>query len=133
MRFVPQTPEDYFAECLWGEARGEGLCGMQAVAWVIWNRHLRWREDLKGVILGPNQFTSMRSPGPDVEENDPILSQAKTIVTQVMAGAVQDPTNGACYYYNPAIADSSWFVKHIVDDTKNHPLTATIGRHEFFA
>lgn len=106
---------------------------MLAVAWVIWNRHLRWREALQAVILGKNQFTSMAGAGPEIKPNDPQMADARTIVSQVMAGAVQDPTNGACYYENASTADSPWFDKHIVADITNHPLTAKIGRHEFYA
>lgn len=129
------TTEELFALCIWREASGEGYVGMLCVAWVIWNRHLRWRADTRQIILGPNQFTSMtvdrnpRNPDP----NDYQMNQAHAIVSQVMASAVPDPTNGACYYYNPTTANSPWFVRHIVENPSEHPQTAKVGQHVFYA
>jgi len=140
------TTEELFALCVWREASGEGYAGMLGVAWNIWNRHLRWRQSLRTIILTPNQFTSMtveknpRNPEP----NDREMVMARTIVSQVMAGAVQDPTNGSCYYANldsvraanvaaGRPSDSGWFFAHIVQDPKNHPLTAEIGQHTYYA
>jgi spore germination cell wall hydrolase CwlJ-like protein len=125
---------DLFALCIWREASGEGHMGMLAVAWVIWNRTIRWKKTLTQVIMGPNQFTSMsvdknpRNPGP----GDPQYADAREIVAQVMAGVVQDPTDGTCYYANLAIATSGWFFYHIVNDAVNHPQVAEIGQHTFF-
>jgi spore germination cell wall hydrolase CwlJ-like protein len=106
---------------------------MLAVAWVIWNRAIRWRETLSEVILSPNQFTSMsveknpRNPGPD----DPQMVEAQEIVAQVMSGAVTDLTGGACYYANLAIATSGWFFEHIVK-SPDHPQVSVIGKHTFY-
>lgn len=131
------TPEEeaLCALCIWREARGEGPLGMQAVAWVIWNRHIKWGKTVYDVIMGPNQFTSMtveKNP-PSPPPGDPQYNQAFQIVSGIQSGAVNDPTNGSCYYYNPTTADSPWFVNHIVNDPENHPLMAKIGRQEFFA
>lgn len=125
---------DLFALCLWREARGEGHVGMLAVAWVIQNRAVRWRDSIQQVILAPNQFTSMsveQNP-PNPGANDPQYADAQQIVAEVMSGAGQDPTNGGCYYANLATATSGWFFDHIVADTVNHPMTAQIGKHTFY-
>lgn len=129
------TEAELFALCIWREASGESHLGMLAVAWVIWNRHIRWNETLTGVIMGPNQFTSMtveknpRNPGP----NDPQYADAQQIVSKIMSGfAGTDPTNGACYYANLRISTSGWFFDHIVKDTVHHPVSAEMGQHTFF-
>lgn len=146
MNYAQLTDEELYALCVWREASGEGYTGMLGVAWNIWNRHLRWRQSLRSVILTPNQFTSMtvqKNPR-DPEPGDPQMATARTIVSQVMAGAVQDPTNGACYYANldsvraanaaeGLPSDSGWFFAHIVHDPKHHPLMAKMGKHSFFA
>lgn len=105
--------------------------GMTAVAWVIWNRHIKWKISITRVILSPNQFTGMT----DVDDTprDAQYEQADQIVDDIYLGTSTDPTNGACYYYNPATADSPWFVRNVVDDPETHPQTATLGHHEFFA
>lgn len=122
-----------FAKCLWGEARGEGYCGMMAVACVIWNRHLRWNQTVEQVVTGKNQFTSMADGGPNPAQNDPQYMQAVAIANGFYAGPVEDITNGSCYYFNPATADSPWFTNNIVDKPDLHPMKAVIGKHHFFA
>lgn len=124
-----------FALCLWREARGEGVEGMRAVAWVIWNRSRAWDRTIHDVIMGPNQFTSMtvdRNP-PNPEPDDIQMAEAAVIVKDILSSAdTLDPTKGALYYYNPRTADSPWFTKNIVE-SPNHPATVTIGNQEFFA
>jgi N-acetylmuramoyl-L-alanine amidase len=121
-----------FARCLWGEARGEGYCGMMAVACVIWNRHLRWNKTVEEVVTGPNQFTSMAGAGPQPAENDPQYMQAVSIVSGFYTGFVEDITNGACYYANLKTATSGWFFDTIVADKVNHAMVAIIKEHTFF-
>lgn len=81
MNYAQLTDEELYALCVWREASGEGYTGMLGVAWNIWNRHLRWRQSLRSVILTPNQFTSMtvqKNPR-DPEPNDPQMAMARTI------------------------------------------------------
>ena len=122
-----------FARCLWGEARGEGYCGMMAVACVIWNRHICWKISVDRVVNGPNQFTSMASDGPHPAQNDPQYLQAVEIANGFYTGHVEDITNGSCYYANLAIATSGWFFREIVQNVSEHPVKAIIGKHHFFA
>ncbi len=126
------TERELFAKCLWGEARGEGYCGMMAVACVIWNRHIRWKQTVEQVVTGKNQFTSMANGGPSPAQNDPQYMQAVAIANGFYTGPVEDITNGSCYYANLSIADSQWFRKNIVDNTAEHPLQALIGKHHFY-
>jgi N-acetylmuramoyl-L-alanine amidase len=124
-----------FALCLWREARGEGVEGMRAVAWVIWNRSNDWRRSIREVILEPNQFTSMTvDPNPPNPEPDDLqMSEAATIVNDIFSGRdTVDPTKGACYYANLATATSGWFFRNVVENTTVHPQTVKIGLHTFF-
>lgn len=122
-----------FARCLWGEARGEGYCGMMAVACVIWNRHHAWSQTVEQIVTGKNQFTSMDGAGPQPAQNDPQYMQAVAIVNGFYTGPVEDITNGALYYANLAIATSGWFFSSIVKNVSQHPVKAIIGKHTFFA
>src|ERR1700747_377163 len=112
------------ALCAWREARGEGSEGVRAVLWVLFNRSKAWGKSLAGVVVQRNQFTSMTIRG----DSNTVLWPLDTdlIFTQVqqMAQAIQDgtdehdPTSGALYYYNPAIATSDWFMQNIVGSPK---------------
>jgi spore germination cell wall hydrolase CwlJ-like protein len=125
-----------FALCLWREARGEGVEGMRAVAWVIWNRSMKWGRSIHDVIMQPNQFTSMTvDPNPpNPEPGDLQMAEATQIASALLDGAdTVDPTKGACYYANLATASSGWFFRNIVENRIIHPQTAVIGKHAFFA
>jgi N-acetylmuramoyl-L-alanine amidase len=131
------------ALCVYKEARGEGLSGMQAVAHVIANRvgQPGFAHDLHNVIFGKSQFTSM-SVVSDPEFNlipppgDNQFSFCQALCPQVLRGDNPDPTFGAKYYYNPKTATSGWFVRVIAgpdgNGTEGHSLSATIGRQRFY-
>src|ERR1700733_2224254 len=92
-----------YALCIWREARGEGVAGMRAVAWVIWNRSRAWHKTIHDVIMGPNQFTSMTvDPNPPNPEPDDLqMSEAAVIVNNLLS--LRDtlaPTKGALSYYS---------------------------------
>lgn len=124
--------------CAWKEARGEGVDGIRAVMHVIVNRvgAPGFAHTLHDVIYGKNQFTSMSVPS-DPEFNlkpadgDAIFQECAALAR----GIETDPdlTNGARYYANLRTATSGWFERAIVNDPVNHPQTAVIGHHTFFA
>jgi N-acetylmuramoyl-L-alanine amidase len=130
--------------CVWKEARGDGHMAMNAVAHVIFNRvgAPGFPNNLHDVIYGKNQFSSM-SITTDPEYNlvapsagdpqYPSYSDATNIVNAVVAGTDSDPTNGALYYANLKESTSGWFFNHIVNDSENHPLRATLGHQVFYA
>lgn len=123
------------AICIWREARGEGVEGMRAVAWVIWNRSKKWGRSIHDVIMQPNQFTSMtvdpNPPNPDL--GDLQMAEATQIAGAILNGVdTVDPTKGACYYANLATATSGWFFRNIVENTTLHPQTMVLGHHTFF-
>ena len=130
------------ALCAWKEARGEGADGMRAVLHVLANRannaYHSFGATIHDVIYGKNQFTSMSVPS-DPEFNlqpapgDEQFSFAFGAAPGVLDGTDDDVTNGADYYANMhEIPTDGWFYKNIVL-SKNHPITAQIGHHTFFA
>jgi N-acetylmuramoyl-L-alanine amidase len=138
-----------WALCLWREARGEGREGMRAVAWVIHNRSVRWNQRILKVVLAVNQFTSMSHLKQDEQGNwnfefpseaneDAVdwqrWKEAQEIVQAIESGEdTSDPTDGALYYANLHTATSGWFFQHIASDIHEHPQTAKLGNHTFFA
>lgn len=124
---------DVVARTLWGEARGEGAEGMQAVANVIANRVARpgwWGRDWRGVCLAPYQFSCWLPSDPNliklsmVTADDPAFAAALQIAASAVNGTLADITGGATNYHavgiHPAWADEM-------------TVTAQIGRHVFYA
>lgn len=140
-----QNDHDSMALCVWKEARGDGQIAMEAVAYVILNRAKSWyshtNEAVHAAVYAKNQFTSMSVPSdPEFSlmphPNDPQYSYCDTLCTSLLANAdsslINDPTHGALYYANLKDSTSGWFFNHIVADTVNHPLLATIGHQNFY-
>lgn len=137
---------DSAARCAWKEARGDGSTGMHAVLHCIKNRvgYPGFAHTLHDVIYGKNQFTSMSVPSDpefDLDPGDPhrvsnedfqLYQAARRLADTVFNTDDADPTGGAHYYENPKTAGSTWFDKHIVQDTVNHPMTVQILHHTFY-
>ena len=133
-----EKDRDVLARTLWGEARGETVTGMVAVAWTIRNRvndgkaKSWWGEGYAGVCLKPYQFSCWNKNDP----NFPFLSGAKLIpvgemakavmvATAVMDGAYPDPTGGATHYYATTMQKApAWAAKA--------KQTLKLGHHVFF-
>jgi len=133
-----EKDRDVLARTLWGEARGETLAGMLAVAWAIRNRvndgkaRSWWGEGYAGVCLKPYQFSCWNKNDP----NFPFLSGAKPIpvaemakavmvATAVMDGVYPDPTGGATHYYATTMPKApAWAAKA--------KQTLKLGHHVFF-
>ncbi|WP_100400302.1 cell wall hydrolase [Bacillus sp. FJAT-44742] len=107
------------ARVVHGEARGEPYKGQVAVAAVVKNRlhSSEFPNSVEGVIHQRNAFTA-------VHDGQYALTPDSTSY-QAVRDAYQgwDPSKGATYYYNPAIATSEW----IFTRTPSH----TIGKHLF--
>ena len=110
-------PADTMARTLWGEARGEGQAGIEAVAAVIINRARNprwWGTDVASVCLAPEQFSCWNADDP----NRPKLLAATTsdtgfalcviIAQHAIQGALPDPTSNADSYYDTSIQPPSW-------------------------
>jgi spore germination cell wall hydrolase CwlJ-like protein len=118
---------------LWGEARGEGEQGMQAVMNVIMNRAKGDFNKTDSVILKPKQFSfwnGKSSPEKLAVElvrkhsKEKEIQLAIQIVDKAMKGKLSDITGESQYYFNPKLAKPSW--------AKKLTKTKTIGNHDFY-
>lgn len=104
------------ARTIWGEARGEGYAGMQAVANVIMNRvySSRFPNTVEGVCYQPNQFSMWNAGDPNgakamaATQADQNFANALDIATKAVAGRLPDLTGGALHYYANSIAAPYW-------------------------
>jgi cell wall hydrolase len=99
-------PIDVLARTIFGEARGDGAAGMEAVASVVLNRVKIggwWGGDVIGVCLAKDQLDCWM-PGPDLpavqeaDESDPVFQTALDIAGEAVAGTLADTVNGATSY-----------------------------------
>jgi spore germination cell wall hydrolase CwlJ-like protein len=132
----PPDLVDVLARTMWGEARGEGALGMQAVGCVVINRaaHPRWwGEGIIGVaqhhVGGAWQFDCWDPSDPNraaleaVDARDAAFATAQLTATGLLDGTLGDVTGGADTYANLAVCDTPWPRDRIV---------AVIGHHSFF-
>lgn len=129
---MTQSQDIYMAKTIWGEARGEGLRGMQAVANVIMNRVDRggwYGASIKDVVLKPLQFSCWNADDPNRAKIDALTLQeleasgAMNVARQVMSGQLPDITGGATNYHNNKV-NPSWAAKM--------KRTTVIGNHIFY-
>lgn len=135
---VTEHDRDVLARTIYGEARGEGLAGMVAVAWSIRNRvddgkdKSWWGEGYAGVCQKPYQFSCWNKNNPNYpflsgEREIPFreLAQSRIAADQVIDGKVTDPTDGATHYYATSMSPAP---KWVVGATQ----TLKLGHHIFF-
>ncbi len=137
--FYRKLETDVLARTLWGEARGEGDSGMQAIACVVLNRvqvaqnapseKYWWGNNIIQVCQKPYQFSCWNRADPNfqklqaVDETDLYFATALRIARRAAVGKLKDSTNGATHYH--------------VDNTKPYwsrgetPVTI-IGHHIFY-
>ncbi len=128
---------DVLARTLWGEARGEGMTGMQAVACVILNRAdiskklggYWWGNGVLQVCQKPYQFSCWNKDDPNyqkllsVTEEDMHFATAKRVARRAMLGFLKDETRGSTHYHARTVAPG-W--------AKGKNPSAVIGRHLFY-
>lgn len=129
------TSQDVMARTLWGEARGEGDTGMEAVASVIINRINSgitwWGSDVKSVCLAPYQFSCWNKSDPNlpklvaVTQADPAYASALDIASRAINGDLADATGAATNYYDRRMPEPPKWALGL------NP-TAEIGHHLFF-
>jgi spore germination cell wall hydrolase CwlJ-like protein len=99
---------DVLARTLWGEARGEPVRGIEAVAAVVANRVRKggwWGRDVISVCRKPSQFSCWNPADPNraklerVDESDRVFRICVRIARRAIAGSVVDPTAGATHYH----------------------------------
>ena len=107
------------AKCIYAEARGESYTGQVAVGAVILNRvrSSAFPNSIAGVIYQQNAFTAVSDGQINLEPDKTAMNAA----SDAMNG--WDPTYGCLYYYNPAVATSSWIF--------GRKTVTTIGKHVF--
>lgn len=136
-QFYDDLVIDTLARTLWGEARGDGPQGMEAVAAVILNRvkiaqahgGYWWGNDIISVCQKPYQFSCWNRSDPNyrvlqaVTEKDLHFATAVRIARRAVAGTHPDITGGADHYHAKSITP---------DWTKGQKPTATIRNHIFY-
>jgi hypothetical protein len=108
---------DTLARTIWGEARGDGVVGMTAVAAVVLNRaaHPRWwGHDIASCCLAPWQFSCWNSDDPNLPKMraataaSEMFPEALAIAADAVAGKISDPTGGADSYFAIGTPVPSW-------------------------
>lgn len=132
-----QQDIDTLARTVWGEARGEGSIGMQAVAAVILNRaaiakrfrNFWWGRDIQEICRKPYQFSCWNKDDPNfkkllrVDERDLYFATALRVAQRALSGVLPDPTAGATHYHAAGVAPH-W--------AAGEKPCAVIGRHIFY-
>lgn len=117
------------ALCAWREARGEGRDGIRAVLHVIANRATARNKSWAEIVYQRLQFSSMTYPeDPQLTlvpvAPDPAFVDCFEIADTIWNGGDFDLTNGALFYFNPAVVLPTWAASM----TK----VATVGHHDFY-
>ena len=107
------------AKCIYAEGRGESYTGQVAIGAVIMNRvkSSSFPNTIAGVVYQSGAFTAVTDGQINLEPNQTAYNAAR----DAMNG--WDPTYGCLYYYNPAVATSSWIF--------NRQTVTVIGKHVF--
>lgn len=135
--FYRETEIDVLARTLWGEARGEGDQGMQAVANVILNRvevaeekgSFWWGNNIIQACQKPYQFSCWNRSDPnfrklqDVTEKDLYFATALRLARRAVAGCLVDLTKDATHYHAAGISPY-W--------TNGEKPVKVIGNHIFY-
>src|SRR3546814_14859458 len=99
---IGNDPVDLLARTIWGEARGEPVRGMEAVAAVVMNRVARpgwWGRTVASVCTKAYQFACWNEDDPNrakllaVTDADPIFAIARRIARRAVAGPPAAPTD----------------------------------------
>lgn len=135
--FYREIEIDVLARTLWGEARGEGDQGMQAVACVVLNRVAAavergtywWGNNIIQVCQKPYQFSCWNRSDPNfrvlqaVDGKDLYFTTALRIARRAAAGTLGDVTNGATHYHAKGV-EPYW--------AKGEKPVVVIGHHIFY-
>lgn len=110
---------ELLARIISAEARGETYLGQVAVGAVVLNRveHPSFPDTVSGVVYQNGAFSCLY----DGQFYEPIEDSAYSAARDALNGL--DPSGGAIYYYNPAVATNKWIF--------GRPVITTIGRHVF--
>jgi spore germination cell wall hydrolase CwlJ-like protein len=133
----PENAVDTLARTLYGEARGEKVRGLEAVACVVINRVEKaikangywWGNDVEGVCLRPWQFSCWNPNDPNrekiltIDKTNKMFATCLRVARRAIFGGVKDPTNGATHYHRVGLMPS-WARAQVP--------SAEIGHHVFY-
>ncbi len=107
------------ARTIYAEGRGEPYTGQVAIGAVVLNRirSNQFPNTLSGVVYQKHAFTAVSDGQINLTPNDTAMKAAKDAING------WDPTGGALYYYNPAVATSAWIF--------DRQTVTVIGKHVF--
>ncbi len=107
------------ARTIYAEGRGEPYTGQVAIGAVVLNRvnSDQFPNTISGVVYQKHAFTAVADGQINLTPNDTAMRAAKDAING------WDPTGGALYYYNPAIATSAWIF--------DRQTVTVIGKHVF--
>jgi N-acetylmuramoyl-L-alanine amidase len=128
------TDRDAIALTLYGEARGEGITGLIAVACVLRNRlrSKRWGHTYADVCLYPKQFSCWNVSDPnrarllallDSRSSDPVLAQCYTLAEVLLQEPLIRQLADARHYFADSIDPPAWAASGTV--------VARVGAHQF--
>ena len=107
------------AKTIYAEGRGEPYTGQVAIGAVVLNR-VRSKEfpnTVSGVVYQKHAFTAVSDGQINLTPNETAMRAARDAING------WDPTGGALYYYNPAVATSAWIF--------DRQTVTVIGKHVF--
>lgn len=107
------------ARTIYAEGRGEPYSGQVAIGAVVLNRVRdgAFPNTVSGVVYQKHAFTAVTDGQINLTPDDTAMKAARDAVNG------WDPTGGALYYYNPAVATSQWIF--------SRPTVTVIGKHVF--
>lgn len=107
------------ARTIYAEGRGEPYTGQVAIGAVVMNRvrSPQFPNTISGVVYQKHAFTAVSDGQINLTPNETAMQAARDAI------GGWDPSGGALYYYNPAIATSSWIF--------SRETITVIGRHVF--
>ena len=107
------------AKTIYAEGRGEPYVGQVAIGAVVMNRirSAAFPNTISGVVYQKGAFTAVDDGQINLTPNETALKAARDAI------GGWDPTGGALYYYNPAVATSSWIF--------DRQTVTVIGKHVF--
>ena len=107
------------ARTIYAEGRGEPYTGQVAIGAVVLNRvrSSSFPNTISGVVYQKHAFTAVSDGQINLTPNETAMKAARDAING------WDPTGGALYYYNPAVATSSWIF--------DRQTVTVIGKHVF--
>ena len=107
------------AKTIYAEGRGEPYSGQVAIGAVVLNRvrNPQFPNTVSGVVYQKHAFTAVTDGQINLTPNDTAMRAARDAING------WDPTGGALYYYNPAVATSAWIF--------DRQTVTVIGKHVF--